>query len=242
MRRLVPALLFVRPDWTCVRPRPPGRIGRIVGPWAGSGAFCTPGNGTRANGKHPPSANLGWWLFRMVCEPRTRVFILNMFHRDCALSGLTTAAILRAMNPSAAGYCEMEGAWTWSRLQRRTGSQSGPGLPSVVINQNFVPPQASPQVRDYSGRPAAAATAGPSPGLKLIPGAASHPYADAAAAQRAASELTSPPFTCWPSAITTIVQALGIGWKAARALRERRAYAHQLSIKFGRSRFVAALE
>lgn len=30
------------------------------------------------------------------------------------------------------------------------GGDAGPGLPSVVINQNFVPPQANPQVREYT--------------------------------------------------------------------------------------------
>jgi hypothetical protein len=86
------------------------------------------------------------------------------------------------------------------------GSQSGPGLPSVVINQNFVPPQANPQVREYTGDQAQPQQ--DSPGLKLYQAPPSHPYADAAAAQRAASG-DQPTIYLIALRDHTIVQALG---------------------------------
>jgi hypothetical protein len=87
------------------------------------------------------------------------------------------------------------------------GSQSGPGLPSVVINQNFVPPQANPQVRDYSGDQQPQQQ-DQSSGLKLYQAPPSHPYADAAAAQRASAGDQA---TIYLIALRdhTIVQALG---------------------------------
>jgi hypothetical protein len=87
------------------------------------------------------------------------------------------------------------------------GSQSGPGLPSVVINQNFVPPQANPQVRDYSGDQQAPQQE-QSSGLKLYQAPPSHPYADAAAAQRAAAS-DQPTIYLIALRDHTIVQALG---------------------------------
>ena len=85
------------------------------------------------------------------------------------------------------------------------GSQSGPGLPSVVINQNFVPPQASPQVRDYSGDQQAPPQE--QSGMKLYQAPPSHPYADVSA-QRS---ITSDQPTIYLIALQdhTIVQALG---------------------------------
>ena len=47
-------------------------------------------------------------------------------------------------DPSAAGYAN-----GYAPGSSDDGSQSGPGLPSVVINQNFVPPQSNPLVREY---------------------------------------------------------------------------------------------
>ena len=49
----------------------------------------------------------------------------------------------------------------------------------VVINQNFVPPQGNPQVREYTGDQPTQQEQG---GLKLYQAPPSHPYADAAAA------------------------------------------------------------
>jgi len=81
------------------------------------------------------------------------------------------------------------------------GSQGGPGLPSVVINQNFVPPQANPQVRDY----AADQPPQDQSGMKLYQAPPSHPYADAAA-QRASEQ---PTIYLIALRDHTIVQALG---------------------------------
>src|SRR5579863_4957696 len=72
-------------------------------------------------------------------------------------------------DPSAAGYGPGNAP--------DDGSQSyGPGLPSVVINQNFVPPQANPQVREYTGDQQPQQDQS---GLKLYQAPPSHPYADA---------------------------------------------------------------
>jgi hypothetical protein len=91
------------------------------------------------------------------------------------------------------------------------GSQPGPGLPSVVINQNFVPPQANPQLRDYSGdqQPQQQQQQQQDQsGLKLYQAPPSHPYADAAAAQRATAS-DQPTIYLIALRDHTIVQALG---------------------------------
>jgi hypothetical protein len=84
------------------------------------------------------------------------------------------------------------------------GSQSGPGLPSVVINQNFVPPSANPQVREYTGDQQQQPSQDQS-GLKLYAAPPSHPYADA---QRAAAS-DQPTIYLIAFRDHTIVQALG---------------------------------
>jgi len=101
-------------------------------------------------------------------------------------------------DPSAAGYGPAYGSG-----YSDDGSQSyGPGMPSVVINQNFVPQQSNPQVRDYNGDQ-------PQPqdqsGLKLYQAPPSHPYADA---QRAANN-GQPTIYLIAFRDHTIVQALG---------------------------------
>jgi hypothetical protein len=103
-------------------------------------------------------------------------------------------------DPAAAGYAN-------GYAPTDDGSQSGPGLPSVVINQNFVPPSANPQVRDYAGDQPQQ-TPDQSSGLKLYQAPPSHPYADAAAAQRAASG-DQPTIYLIALRDHTIVQALG---------------------------------
>jgi hypothetical protein len=108
--------------------------------------------------------------------------------------------------PTAAGY--PNGAPGYGPGYADDGSQGGPGLPSVVINQNFVPPQANPQVRDYTGDQQPQQQAPDQSGLKLYQAPPSHPYADAAAAQRASSGDQA---TIYLIALRdhTIVQALG---------------------------------
>jgi hypothetical protein len=88
------------------------------------------------------------------------------------------------------------------------GSQSGPGLPSVVINQNFVPPQANPQVRDYTGDQPQQQPQDQS-GLKLYQAPPSHPYADAAAAAQRPAASDQPTIYLIALRDHTIVQALG---------------------------------
>ncbi len=85
------------------------------------------------------------------------------------------------------------------------GSQgNGPGVPSVVINQSFVPPQATPQAPEYTGdQPPQQDQSG----LKLYQAPPSHPYADAAA-QRAVNS-GQPTIYLIAFRDHTIVQALG---------------------------------
>ncbi len=108
-------------------------------------------------------------------------------------------------DPSAAGY-QNGYAPGYGPDYADDGSQGGPGLPSVVINQNFVPPQANPQVREYTGDQSQQPS--DQSGLKLYQAPPSHPYADAAAAQRAASS-DQPTIYLIALRDHTIVQALG---------------------------------
>jgi len=87
------------------------------------------------------------------------------------------------------------------------GSDGGPGLPSVVINQNFVPPLANPQVRDYSADQSQAQPQEQS-GMKVYQSPPSHPYADAAA-QRAVGSGDQPTIYLIALRDHTVVQALG---------------------------------
>jgi hypothetical protein len=104
-------------------------------------------------------------------------------------------------DPSAAGYAPGYGPGYVD-----DGSQAnGPGVPSVVINQNFVPPQANPQVRDYTGDQQQQQQPQPDQsGMRLYQAPPSHPYADA---QRAASD--QPTIYLIAFRDHTIVQALG---------------------------------
>jgi hypothetical protein len=101
-------------------------------------------------------------------------------------------------DPSAAGYAPGYGSG-----YADDGSQAyGQGMPSVVINQNYVPQQSNPQVREYTGDPSQQNQSG----LKLYQAPPSHPYADAQA-QRAYSD--QPTIYLIAFRDHTIVQALG---------------------------------
>ena len=78
----------------------------------------------------------------------------------------------------------------------------------MVINQNFVPPQAQSSGARIHGRPAAQQQPDQSSGLKLYQAPPSHPYADAAAAQRASAG-DKPTIYLIALRDHTIVQALG---------------------------------
>jgi hypothetical protein len=102
-------------------------------------------------------------------------------------------------DPNATGYApESGGAYA------DDGSQGG--LPSVVINQNFVPPQASPQVREYTGDQQQSQDQS---GLKVYQAPPSHPYADAAAAAQRPAASDQPTIYLIALHDHTIVQALG---------------------------------
>jgi hypothetical protein len=80
-------------------------------------------------------------------------------------------------------------------------------VPSVVINQNFVPQQANPVVRDYTSDQSSDQQQS---GLKLYQAPPSHPYADAAQAQAARAANSDQP-TLYLIAFRdhSVVQALG---------------------------------
>jgi len=89
---------------------------------------------------------------------------------------------------------------------------SSNAVPSVVINQAFVPQQANPVVRDYSGDQSSQDQQQQSSGLKLYQAPPSHPYADAAqGAQQAQQAANSDQPTLYLIAFKdhSVVQALG---------------------------------
>jgi len=106
-------------------------------------------------------------------------------------------------DPSAAGYAN---GYAPSGPPPDDGS-GGPGLPSVVINQNFVPPQANPQVHDYTGDQSQQQPDQSQSGMKVYQSPPSHPYADAA--QRAVGSGDQPTIYLIALRDHTIVQALG---------------------------------
>jgi hypothetical protein len=109
-------------------------------------------------------------------------------------------------DPSAAGY-----APGYGQGYVDDGSQAdGPGVPSVVVNQSFVPQQANPQVREYTGTQQPAQP--DQSGMKLYQAPPSHPYADAQA-QRAYSD--QPTIYLIAFRDHTIVQALGYWMQGA---------------------------
>jgi len=86
------------------------------------------------------------------------------------------------------------------------------GAPSVVINQNFVPPQGNPQVRDYP--PSDTTQDQQQSGMRLYQTPPTHPYADApqnasaAPARRTAND-DQPTLYLIAFKDHSIVQALG---------------------------------
>ena len=112
-------------------------------------------------------------------------------------------------DPSASGYAPGPGYGPgYAPAPDDGGGPGGPGLPSVVINQNFVPPTANPQVRDYNGAQSQQPPQDQS-GLKLYAPPPTHPYADAQ--QQAATSAPEQQPTIYLIALRdhTIVQALG---------------------------------
>jgi hypothetical protein len=103
-------------------------------------------------------------------------------------------------DPSAAGYAPGYAPAYGSGYTDDGSQANGPGMPSVVINQNFVPQQSNPQVREYNGDQPQDQS-----GLKLYQAPPSHPYADA---QRAANS-GQPTIYLIAFRDHTIVQALG---------------------------------
>jgi hypothetical protein len=206
MRRLIPVLLFAGLAGAAFGQGQPG------GSWSlgGFGNIVYPGLG------HAPTAT-----------PPIGQFASNGFARGFGNPGRAAhpqhgAAVIVPYpvyyggyygtgyygDPNAAGYSNGY-APGYGPGYSDDGSQQGPGLPSVVINQNFVPPQANPQVRDYSGdQPQQQQDQS---GLKLYQAPPSHPYADAAAAAAPQRPAPSDQPTIYLIALRdhTIVQALG---------------------------------
>ena len=200
MRRLVPALLFVSLTGAAFGQGHPGGswslggFGSVVYPSMGHAPTATPPIGQFSNGGFSRGfANPG-----RASHPQHGSTVIVPY--PVYYGGYY------GYDPSGAGYSSGY-APAYGAGSPDDGSQSGPGLPSVVINQNFVPPQANPQVREYTGdQPQAQAQE--QSGLKLYQAPPSHPYADAAAAQRATAS-DQPTIYLVALRDHTIVQALG---------------------------------
>jgi len=78
------------------------------------------------------------------------------------------------------------------------------GAPSVVINQNYIPPQANPSVQNYGPGDVAA-----EPTMRLYQAPASHPYADALDSARRPAVSDQPTLYLIAFKDHSIVQALG---------------------------------
>ncbi len=201
MRRLVPALLFVSLIGLAFGQGHPG------GSWSlgGFGSVLYPGMG-HAPTATPPIGQFGGGGFSHGFANPGRAS-----HPQHGSTAIVPYPVYYGgyygYDPSAAGYANGGGPGPGAGYGD-DGSQSGPGLPSVVINQNFVPPQASPQVRDYSGdQQQQQQPQQDQSGLKLYQAPPSHPYADAAAQRAAASD--QPTIYLLALRDHTIVQALG---------------------------------
>jgi hypothetical protein len=203
MRRLIPALLFVSLAGLAFGQGHPG------GSWSlgGFGSVLHPGMG------HSPTATPPIGQFGSPGYSRGFANPGRASHPEHGAAGIVPYPVFYGgyygYDPSAGGYANGPGPGYGAGYgpgYADDGSQSGPGLPSVVINQNFVPPQANPQVRDYTGdQPPQQQDQS---GLKLYQAPPSHPYADAAAAQRAPSS-DQPTIYLIALRDHTIVQALG---------------------------------
>jgi hypothetical protein len=211
MSRLVPALLLGSLCLAGITGLAFGQQGHSSGTWSlgGFGSVLYPGTG-HAPGVTPPVGQFvssgghsrGYGGAGYAAHPQHGAAVIvpyPVYYGGGYYGGSGYA------DPSAAGY-QNGTAPGYGPDYTDDGSQGGPGLPSVVINQNFVPPQANPQVRDYIGDQSQQSP--DQSGLKLYQAPPSHPYADAAAAQRAA--LSDQP-TIYLIALRdhTIVQALG---------------------------------
>ena len=203
MRRLVPVLLFVGLTGLAFGQGHPG------GSWSlgGFGSVVYPGMG-HAPTATPPLGQFGGGGFsRGFANPG------RASHPQHSGAVIVPYPVYYGgyygYDPSAGGYANgyaPNNGTGYAPGPGDDGSQGGPGLPSVVINQNFVPPQANPQVRDYTGdqQPQQQDQSG----MKLYQAPPSHPYADAAAAQRATAG-DQPTIYLIALRDHTIVQALG---------------------------------
>jgi len=201
MRRLVPLFLALSLTGAAFGQGHPG------GSWSlgGFGNVVYPGMG-HAPGATPPIGQFGSWpagYSRSFANPG------RASHPNHGATVIVPYPVYYGgyygYDPSAAGYANAPGPVDGSGASYGDdGAQYGAGLASVVINQNFVPPQANPQVRDY--------TADQPPqqqeqsGLKLYQ-SPTHPYADAAAQRAAAGD--QPTIYLVALRDHTIVQALG---------------------------------
>jgi hypothetical protein len=86
----------------------------------------------------------------------------------------------------------------------QVGPMNSNGAPSVVINQNYIPPQANPSVQNYGP-----ADGAPEPTMRLYQAPPSHPYADAMESARRPPVSDQPTLYLIAFKDHTIVQALG---------------------------------
>jgi len=199
MRRLIPALMFVSLAGLAFGQGHPG------GSWSlgGFGSVLYPGMGHAPTATPPIGQFSGGGYSRGFANPG------RASHPQHGSTAIVPYPVYYGGYYGAGYYGDPSAsapANGYGPAYGDDGSQSGPGLPSVVINQNFVPPQANPQVRDYTGDQAQQQQQDSS-GLKLYQAPPSHPYADAAAQRTASSD--QPTIYLIALRDHTIVQALG---------------------------------
>ncbi len=196
MRCVIPAVLFLSLTGAVFGQSPQvwslGGFGNVVYPGTGHAPGATPPVGQFVASSHGGGYSRGFSNPGRASHPQhsgTVIVPYPVYYGGYYGTGY-------GYDPSAAGYAPGNSD---------DGSQGyGPGVPSVVINQSFVPPQANPQVRDYTGDQA---PQDQSSGLRLYQAPPSHPYADAQA-QRSANS-GQPTIYLIAFRDHTIVQALG---------------------------------
>ena len=204
MRRLIPALLFVGLSGVAFGQGHPG------GNWSlgGFGSILYPGMGHAPTATPPVGQFANGGFSRGFASPG------HASHPQHGSTGIVPYPVYYGGYYGGGYYGDPSAGYTngyapgYGPGYSDDGSQSGAGLPSVVINQNFVPPQANPQVREYTGDQSQQQQPQDQSGLKLYQAPPSHPYADAAAAQRPASS-DQPTIYLIALRDHTIVQALG---------------------------------
>jgi len=149
-----PALIFAQPAYYSL-----GGYGNVVYPGTGHAPGTPPPGGF--NGAHYAAVGAGRGFHggpgvNHSGHPRSAVVLYPIYYGGYGYAGSAP----NGYDPSYTG-------------DQSTAPQDSQAAPSVVINQGYVPPQANPQVRDYS----ADAAPDQQSGMRVYQNQ-SHPYAD----------------------------------------------------------------